>query len=218
MPDRADMQQFVGAYNRWNSSLASVVEVERQWREYPRRRIVEAHVDKMLEGIPHDTILDLGCGTAQYAMLIPDWKGYVGLDESEYMLKLAGERLASIERTWMLAQDSILDHRFGTKEDPFDLCLCLEVSPHYSDPLGLLDFVLSNYRARYFLLSVEAHERSDTVECDFLVPPGVMGSRSLPLSEVKAFFARYPTLKLEKSPEDWHPDAQDWFALVKGED
>lgn len=213
--------QLPAASARW-ADPDRVKIVEHQWETVPRRRDVEALVRRLVGMVPHESILDLGCGTARYSELLTGWNFYMGVDESAAMLALAGARMNRILEDknsgyiGALAQSDI--RLWQPADDPFifDLALCMEVAPHYPDPLGFIAHVVSIHKARYFLVSVEAHDQPHLENIDFKVGEE-LGSCSVPRGIMEFFFKAYEVIALKQVPSVWHPDAVDWFCLLKGD-
>lgn len=90
--------------------------------------------------IPFGSILDLGCGTGMALNLLlekrPDVKAY-GLDLSENMLKVAGNRLGS--KAELTKGDA---ENMPYKDGSFDTVMCIESFHHYPEPLKAFSEVM----------------------------------------------------------------------------
>jgi len=210
--------QLPAAQRRW-STAEGVAIVEEQWGTYPRRREIESLVQRLIADVPKRSILDLGCGTARYSEVLGGWARYVGVDSSVPMLALAAQRLGDqLPGASNLVTGNVL--RWRTAEQ-FDLALCLEVSPHYADPLGFLRTILASFDAKHILVSVEAHSRPSGGTIDFKVgwdgdkTGANLGSRSVAEADMAVFFRDYDVVAMERVGSAWHPDAVDWFVLVR---
>ena len=96
---------------------------------------VQEKVLELLDGRVFDTVLDLGCGPGNYALLLKGWSRYVGVDQSEAWLGLARKRLANLLGV-ELHQAWIEEYK---PDGGFDLALCVDVFQHHAHPVALAD-------------------------------------------------------------------------------
>ena len=88
-------------------------------------------------------VLDVGCGSGRVGeeILAAGASEYVGIDFSEPMLELAGQRLAHFGERARLVQGNFLEHEF---DRPFDVVIVLGVFDYTPEPH---EFVLRARRA-----------------------------------------------------------------------
>lgn len=123
---------------------------------------VQEKVVGLLDGRVYDTILDLGCGPGNYALLLKGWSQYFAVDQSEAWLGIAkrrlGHQVAGVEfkRSWIEEYDH---------PGKVDLALCIDVFQHHAQPVALADKLVT-FDAKFlcFNLMVTDKKRSE----DFL--------------------------------------------------
>jgi SAM-dependent methyltransferase len=148
------------------SSWASKENVEYQVYEYwgrkvkARRESQETAVAKIVETIPHETILDVGCGSGQYATVIGNFEHYVGLDNSKAFIEFCREKFIDDKRCEFYVWDVL----YGDKwPGHFNLHLCLEVSRHANDPIGFYEILMDKVSADYHIISFATNPDADEV-------------------------------------------------------
>ena len=197
-----------------------VVEMDNLWASNERTPQVEALAYQMVRGIPHKSVLDLGCGSARYADAIKGWLTYVGVDLSPHMTGLAEERLARYPRRETELQNVPLgryDHK-GRKD--YDLAICSHLAQHYERPLDFIRGVIDSAPAKHVLVSFVVHSQP-TGTVDFKIgwegeeDGSNIGSRSIAKADMDAFLEDYDVADPRLCPVWWHEDAKYWFALIR---
>jgi SAM-dependent methyltransferase len=115
------------------------------------KRALEERVGGLVAAVPHQTVVDLGCGPGRYVTALPAFKTYRGYDISPRLLAEA-ERLYADRADVTFTSRSIFDG--APYKRPVDVLLSIDTSRHYRDPLGLLRYIVAHWPARHYLFSI----------------------------------------------------------------
>lgn len=132
---------FPGAQIAWESET-HVYELRTHFRNQIPQLVGE--IEGVYGSLNGKKVLDLGCGPGRLVEAFPDMKFYLGIDQSQLMIKSARERFPH-----NFVCGRIEDYRNPNR---FDVCTCIDVLQHLQNPPEeLLRRILVQFNADIFI-------------------------------------------------------------------
>lgn len=142
---------FETAQEEW-SSESGIHNLLDLWEHSEHKQAMEQLIGQMVANRPrHESIADLGCGPGRTINSLPPFKTYRGYDTSQLFLEEAVRVHGNDGHCAFQLRDLFLGAPY---RKPVDVLLCIDVSRHYHDPLGLLALVIERWPAQAYLFTV----------------------------------------------------------------
>lgn len=146
------------AQAQWDSS-SGIDDLVHHWDTSASKVEAEELIGALLAShIPTaKTVVDLGCGVGRFVPVtfdhLPALKRYIGYDQSDTILSRARRDYGGRNGVSFEIRDIFEGAPYQKRSRP-DVLLSIDTSRHYKDPIGLLDEIVFNWPARYYLFSV----------------------------------------------------------------
>lgn len=108
------------------------------------------HISRILSKVPHDTVLDIACGTGDVSRAVQT--DYVGIDLCEFFITYANRRYGNPHKRFVVMD--VTDVRLPEKS--FDVAMIVNVIHHFEDALVLRILEQASRLARGYVLLIDA--------------------------------------------------------------
>lgn len=126
-----DIEQYAKDY------IESAFELRYQVK-YRRRKVLE-----LLEGLPHESVLEIGCGMEPISSVVPGCRRATVVKPSAHFAQAAREVLAGTSLSWRVVQVFFEDVAEEVAGQHHDVMLCSRLLHEAEDPSRLLQAIFS---------------------------------------------------------------------------
>lgn len=128
----------------------------RHFESSAEKQEAEELVAQWVADVPHQVVVDLGCGPGRMAAVLPKTvKTYRGYDTSEHFLAVAKATFG--DRKHVFRQRDLFEGASYRK--PADVLLAIGLTRHYDEPINLARVILDKWPAKHYIFDFLHHDR-----------------------------------------------------------
>lgn len=131
------------------------------WKSDPHKIRHEMLINRYIG--PAGYLVDLGCGVGRFSLVLRYAK-YQGYDQSPEMIRFAKgySRAENVNFSCVDVFDFISDEKYDT-------LIMIDVAHHQQDPLGAIETVLNNWKAKRYFFTILTGERDEELLNSFVI-------------------------------------------------
>lgn len=131
------------------------------WKSDPHKERHERLISRYIG--PAGYLVDLGCGIGRFAKVI-NYYQYQGYDQSSEMIRFAKGYVREKN-----CQFSCVDVFEFISDEEYDTLIMIDVAHHQLDPLGAIEWVIKNWKAKRYFFTLLLGEKDEELFNSFVI-------------------------------------------------